>query len=84
MMTRVHLVWLIELGRGADHGGRVANGRNLPKAVKGPSTPAEHYHKLMAIVSVFDGVTPFSPDNPIKMATLINKEIGDVSGAKKS
>ena len=68
----------MELGRGADHGGRVMKGRNPPKAVKGPSTPEEYFHKLMVIVSVFDGVTPLK-----KMATLIHKEFRDVSNDRK-
>ena len=59
------------------------DGSEPPKVVKGPSTPEEHDHKLMVIVLVFDGITPLSPDNPMKMATLLNKEFGDVSSAKK-
>ena len=58
-------------------------GSDIPKVVKGPSTPEEYDHKLMVIVSIFDGVTPLSPDNPIRMATLNNKEFGDVCSAKK-
>ena len=60
-----------------------SEGSEPPKVVKGPATPEEYYHKLMAIVSGFDGVTLLSPDNPIKMAPLINKEFGDVISAKK-
>ena len=49
---------------------------------EGPSTPEEYNHKLIVLDLVFDGITPLSPDNPIKMAALINKEFSDVSRAK--
>ena len=54
-----------------------------PKAVKATSIPDEHHSKLLVIVSAFDGFSPFSTNNPIKMATLINKEFVEVSSAKK-
>ena len=69
MKMSIHLGWLIELGRGADHGGSTHESEP-PKAVKARSIPDA---KRMVIVSVSEGSEPLSPDNPIKMATLIKK-----------
>ena len=46
-------------------------GSEPPKVVKAFSIPDEHHAKLLVIVSASDGSKPLSPDNPIKMATLI-------------
>ena len=50
-----------------------------PQSGQGPSTPEENNHKVIVIVLVFDGITPLNPNNPIKMAPLMNKKFGDVS-----
>ena len=58
-------------------------GSEPPQLVKAFSIPDEYHSKLLVIVLASDGFTPLSLDNPIKMATLINKEFGDVSRTKK-
>ena len=59
-------------------------GSEPPQLVKAFSIPDEYHSKLLVIVLASDGFTPFSLDNPIKMATLINKEFRDVSRTKKA